>query len=110
MNFAAQNITFIVYQHPINMHRSFNGLLSLAISELNVDPHDDVYVLFMNRDRNQFKILFFQYGHVSIFTMRLSGRIQEDFTKIKEISSCSFHQLIKRAVSRKHRLGYILNA
>lgn len=90
------------------MHRSFNGLLSLAINELNLNPQDDVYVLFMNRDRNQFKILFFQYGHPSIFTMRLSGRLQADFTKIDKIESTLLYKLIETAICRKPRFSHIL--
>ncbi len=69
----------------------FNGLLSLAINELYVNFDDDVYVLFMNRDRNQFKILYFQHGHASIFSMRLAGRIPADFTSMDKIDTSSFH-------------------
>lgn len=108
MDFASNNISMIIYKNPINMHRSFNGLLSLAFNELDLDLGEDIYVLFMNRDRNQFKILFFQYGHATIFTMRLSGSIQADFTKMDAIDSSTFHNLIKTVKSRKHRLRHVL--
>lgn len=108
MDLMSQNIPLIVYKNPINMHRSFNGLLSLAINELNLNPQDNVYILFMNRDRNQFKILFFQYGHASIFTMRLSGRLQADFTKIDKIQSPLLYKLIETVVCRKPRFSHIL--
>lgn len=108
MDLASLNVSIVVYKKPINMHRSFNGLLSLAINELNLNLENEIYVLFMNRDRNQFKILFFQYGHASIFTMRLSGRLQEDFTKIDKIQSHFLYELIQNPISRKPRFNHIL--
>ena len=109
MDFTSKNIPLIVYKNPINMHRSFNGLLTLVFSELNLDLQKDVYVLFMNRDRNQFKILFLHHGHVSIFTMRLAGSLRADFTKMDLINSWSLYKLIENVVSRNHRLRKILD-
>jgi IS66 Orf2 like protein len=108
MDFASEELTFIVYKNPINMHRSFNGLISLAINELQVDLQKDFHILFMNRDRNQFKILFFKYNHASIFSMRLSGRLQADFTKMDTISSSVFYDLVKTPIRRKDRFWRIL--
>ena len=108
MDFVSKNVILNVYNKPINMHRSFNGLLSLAINELNIDFNHEVYVLFMNRDRNQFKILYFQQGHVSIFSMRLAGRIPADFTSMNKIDTNSFHQLVQANKCRNHRLQHVL--
>jgi len=110
MDFHTKNIPLIVYKNPINMHRSFNGLLSLAISELGIDFQQDSYVLFMNRDRNQFKILFIYEGNVSIFTMRINGRLRADFEKIDSIDSRFLHKLIKNPISRKSRLQVYVDA
>lgn len=110
MDFFNQNTNFIVYQKPVNMHRSFNGLVSLAIAELNVNLAEQKFVLFMNRKRNQFKILFLSYGHISIFTMRCSGSIQMDFTKIDQINSNSFKKLIQTTKRRQPRFKHILEA
>lgn len=110
MDFMSKNVSLIVYKNPINMHRSFSGLLSLAINELNLDFQDETYVLFLNRDRDQFKILFFQYGHASIFTMRLAGRLKADFTKIDKIESSLLYELIETTISRRPRFRYILEA
>jgi hypothetical protein len=102
------NTDFVVYNKPINMHRSYDGLLTLVISELKIDPMKDAHVLFINRDRNQFKILFSLNGQISIFAMRLSGSMKMDFTQISKIKWSELDKLIKTLQSRKSRLGSVL--
>lgn len=99
---------FVVYKKPINMHRSYDGLLTLAFSELRVDPMKNTPVLFVNRDRNQFKVLFSQNGQICIFSMRLSGSMKMDFTQISKIEWVVLNELIKNAQSRKSRLQHVL--
>ena len=108
MDFLRQKRKLVVYPKPINMHRSFNGLVSLTIAELAIDLADKHYILFMNRKRNQFKILFLYRDHISIFSMRISGALQADFTRIYEIDTEKLAQLIDTAKSRKPRLEHIL--
>tara|TARA_B100000959_G_C14905953_1_gene592980 strand:- start:1013 stop:1345 length:333 start_codon:yes stop_codon:yes gene_type:complete len=108
MNFFDQSNDFVIYKKPVNMHRSFDGLVTLAITELEVDLSAQSYVLFMNRSRNQFKILFISYGHISIFTMRTSGTIQIDFSDIDKIHSKDFEKLITTTRKRKPRFQAIL--
>jgi len=107
MDFLSQNIDFHVYKKPVNMHRSFNGLVTLTMSELELDLSEKTYVLFINRKRNQFKILFLNLGHITIFTMRISGSMQMDFTKIDKINSKVLRNLIREAKSR-NRLRHVL--
>jgi hypothetical protein len=110
MDFLRQNKTLVVYRKPVNMHRSFNGLVSLSVTELNVALTDSTYVLFMNRKRNQFKILFVNRGHISMFCMRVSGALQEDFTKLDNIEVKILRQLIDNPKSRKPCLKHIYGA
>jgi IS66 Orf2 like protein len=109
MDFLSSNTKLIVYKKPINMHRSYDGLLSLAISELKVNPKQ-AYVLFINRDRNQFKILCFYKNNISIFSMRLSGSMKADFSQIDEIDVSSLVQLMQSVRSRKSRFEMLLEA
>lgn len=110
MNFLSKNISLFVYKNPINMHKSFNGLITLAITELALDFTNDTYVLFVNRDRNQFKILFMRDDQPCIFTMRLSGSMKADFAKINEINTSLLRKLIKTRLIRRHRFGGVLEA
>lgn len=105
----SSDTTFIVYHKPINMHRSYDGLLSLAISELKVNPADD-HVLFVNRDRNQFKILVFYQNHISIVSMRLSAPMKMDFSQINHIDFSTLVNLIQNVRPRKSRLGNLEDA
>lgn len=110
MDFLSQNLNLVVYKKPVNMHRSFNGLVTLAMTELNLDLTEKTFVLFMNRKRNQFKILFLNQGHVTIFTMRISGAMQKDFTKINAIHTNELRELIRTAKSRRKLFEYVLDA
>jgi len=107
MEFLNQNIDLVVYKQPVNMHRSFNGLVSLAITELELDLSEKTYILFMNRKRNQFKILFQNLGQITIYTMRIFGSMQMDFTKIDKINTRDLRNLIFNAKCR-NRLKHIL--
>lgn len=110
MIFFHPDTIFDVYKTPINMHRSYDGLLTLAISELKINPMKNHNVLFVNRDRNQFKILFFLNGQISIFSMRLAGTMKIDFTQIVKIDWNSLTKLIQTVQSRKSRLQHILES
>ena len=108
MNLYDLDTTLIVYPHPVNMHRSFNGLASLAYSELQLGSLEEVYILFVNRDRNQFKILFLSHDHIAVFHMRTSGTIQQNFSLISTIHTNDFIYLLKTVKSRRPRFRAIL--
>ena len=63
MDLLSQNIPLIVYKNPVNMHRSFNGLLSLAINELNLNPQDDVYILISTFVLQSFRLHVLAYSN-----------------------------------------------
>jgi len=110
MSFLDSDFELLVYPKPVNMHRSFNGLASLAYSELGIDTLEQAHVLFVNRKRNQFKILLLNYGHVLVHHMRTLGTIQQDFSGISKIHSKTLVNLLRTVKSRRPRFSYLLEA
>ena len=64
---------FHLYTGVADMRKSFDGLCGIVSGELNRDPCDgDVYV-FINRRRNQMKLLFWESGGFWLMCKRLEA-------------------------------------
>lgn len=99
----------ILYSQPVTMFKGFDSLLSIVFNELKIELVPNTYVLFVNRDRNRFKLLFFEKKHISILAMRLSGAMQFKFGEIIELNKSSFYDLITNIKSRQIKARYGLN-
>jgi IS66 Orf2 like protein len=109
MAFLGENAKIIVYDKPVNMFKGFDSLLSIVVTELNIKLGSNIYVLFVNRDRNRLKILFFENGHISIFAMRLSGAMCVNFGVLREFDHHEFYELITNLKTKKFRNRYGIN-
>jgi hypothetical protein len=106
MSLLNDDARIIFYGQPITMYKSYDGLLTLVLNDLNIELTPNTYVLFVNRDRNQFKMLFFDQGIISIFSMRLSGAMKITFGKSAEFNNRSFRELITNLITRKSHNRY----
>lgn len=76
------------------MRKSFNGLSALVKQRLDADPLNGHLYVFVNRRRNQMKILYFDTSGYAIWNKRLEqGQflVRQHHTRIKQ--SISFAEL-----------------
>jgi transposase len=66
-----------LYQKPVDMRRSFDGLAAIAQNVLSLPTASGDWFVFVNRRRTQMKILYFDSGGYCIWAKRLErGRFQ----------------------------------
>ena len=66
-----------LYQKPVDMRRSFDGLAAIAQNALSLPAASGDWFVFINRRRTQMKILYFDTGGYCIWAKRLErGRFQ----------------------------------
>ena len=66
-----------LYQKPVDMRRSFDGLAAIAQNVLSLPAAGGDWFVFVNRRRTQMKILYFDTGGYCIWAKRLErGRFQ----------------------------------
>lgn len=67
----------LFYSEPVDMRKSYTGLLSLTKHVLNEDPLSETLFVFRNRRGNSLKILFFDRTGFCILGKRLeTGRFE----------------------------------
>lgn len=65
------------YSEPVDMRKSFNGLIALTTQTLKEDPLSQTVFLFSNRRKTLVKILFWDRTGFCIFAKRLEqGRFR----------------------------------
>jgi transposase len=65
-----------LYSTPVDMRKSFNGLMALVKQQLGRDPMVG-YFVFVGRRQSLMKVLYFEAGGFCIWTKRLEqGRFQ----------------------------------
>jgi len=66
-----------LYQKPVDMRRSFDGLAAIAQNVLSLQAASGDWFVFINRRRTQIKILYFDADGYCIWAKRLErGRFQ----------------------------------
>lgn len=70
--FSRRNVDKILaYGRPVGMRKSFNGLISLASRELKEDPLSGILFVFMNRNRNYLKSIYWDRTGYCLFAKKL---------------------------------------
>ena len=57
MILPAQNIRIMVAAKPVDFRRGHDGLVAVVQSELGLDPHSGVVVVFRSRRADRIKVL-----------------------------------------------------
>ena len=66
-----------LYQKPVDMRRSFDGLAAIAQNQLERQASSGDWFVFVNRRRTQMKILYYHSGGFCIWAKRLErGQFQ----------------------------------
>ncbi len=67
----------LAYSEPVDMRKSFNGLIALTRQALKEDPLSGTFYLFSNRRSNLVKILFWDRTGFCLYAKRLEqGRFR----------------------------------
>jgi transposase len=62
---------YYLYRPAVNMRKSFDGLMGIVQNELKVDPLSAAIFIFLNRRRNQVKLLLWEGDGFSLYHKRL---------------------------------------
>jgi transposase len=73
---------------PVNMRRSFDGLMGQVRSVLALDPLSGHVFAFLNRRRNQVKLLMWTRGGFTIVHKRLEGGTFTFVARLRSDASC----------------------
>jgi transposase len=62
---------YFLYRNPVNTRKSFDGLTGIVQNELKADPLSAAIFIFLNRRRNQVKLLLWEGDGFSLYHKRL---------------------------------------
>ncbi|MGL4583885.1 MAG: IS66 family insertion sequence element accessory protein TnpB [Flavobacterium sp.] len=62
---------FVLYKSACDMRKSFDSLCGLVHNELNLTAHNGSVYVFINRKRNQMKLLHWEFGGFVLYHKRL---------------------------------------
>lgn len=68
---GGQRARIYLYHPPVDMRRSFNGLMSIVQSEFEQDVRQGDLFLFINKRRDRIKMLWWDDDGLAIFMKRL---------------------------------------
>lgn len=71
MLWSRETRRILAYRHPVDMRRSFDGLLGLVQGTLREDPLSGTLFAFFNRRGNLLKLLFWDRTGFCLFAKRL---------------------------------------
>jgi len=79
----------LAYRHPVDMRKSFNGLIGVVRNAINEDPLSGSLYVFTNRRRTYVKALYWDRTGFCLFAKRLErGRFsipgEEDSCEMSE--------------------------
>lgn len=69
----ASHVQFYLFMGNADMRRTFEGLCGLVRNEMNQDPMDHQVYIFINKRRNQVKLLLWEGDGFSIYHKRLEA-------------------------------------
>jgi len=76
------NTDIFLYSHPTDMRKSFCGLAGIVRSELGREPNDGSLFLFINRNKDKLKALYWDNDGLALWYKRLESgtfeRIRQD--------------------------------
>jgi transposase len=65
------NVTVLLHREPVDIRRSFDGLIGVVRNSLRADPLTPTFFVFFNKDRNKLKILYWDNDGFAIWYKRL---------------------------------------
>lgn len=76
-----------LYRRPVDMRKSYDGLVALVRGTLHENPLAGALFVFVNRRRTQMKCLYFAGDGYCIFAKRLErGRFEVHFSGVEKVA------------------------
>ena len=101
MSVFDQPSRILAYRAPVDMRKSFDGLLAVVKSVLHEDPLSGTWFVFINRRRNYIKAVYWDRTGFCLFAKRLErGRFafrSEAVDVEDEVQSSTTHLLMEAA-------------
>jgi transposase len=93
---AGEVSRILAYRHPVDMRKSFDGLVGLVKNALEEDPLSGTLYVFSNRRRTYVKAVYWDRTGFCLFAKRLErGRFMlPGSTDIFELSEQAFRLLL----------------
>ena len=106
MLMLASNVRVYLASEPVDMRKSFNGLLTVTTQTLKADVYTGSLFIFSNRKRNRLKILYWDGSGLWVFAKRLEqGRFSwpKGLQSRKKVSlTAEALQLLLSGIDLKH--------
>ena len=67
----ATSTRFFLYQHAVNMHKSFEGLMHITEESFPGEIFSGAFFIFLNRRKDQMKVLYWDTDGLAIWFKRL---------------------------------------
>lgn len=87
-----------LYAHPADMRKSFCGLAGIVRAELGREPNDGSLFLFINRNRDRLKALYWDRDGLALWYKRLESgtfeRIDQDGTASVRLDAAQLAMLL----------------
>ena len=96
MLFAREISRILAYRHPVDMRKSFDGLVGMVQNTLSEDPLSGTLYVFSNRRRTYVKAVYWDRTGFCLFAKRLErGRfVLPSETERFELSEQAFRLLL----------------
>lgn len=96
MRFSREVRRILAYERPVDMRKSFDGLIGVVQGVLAEDPLSGSVFVFFNRRRNYLKLVYWDRTGFCLFAKRLEhGRFRLPRSDVKqELSERAFSLLL----------------
>jgi hypothetical protein len=98
----------IFYPKPVNFHKSFDSLMYLVNTELQIELVPNLFVLFSNPRKNRFKLLYHDGWQLLLLAMRFEYALYFSFQEGIIFDAESFDQFLKK-INPRRRINRIKN-
>jgi transposase len=65
------NVSVLLHRDPVDIRKSFDGLLGIIRGDLRVDPFTPTFFIFFNKPRDKIKIFYWDNDGFAIWYKRL---------------------------------------
>jgi len=65
------DIAVYLHRQPVDFRKAINGLSLIVQDELQMNPYDEAFFVFINRTRNRLKVLYWERNGFCLWLKRL---------------------------------------
>ncbi len=106
----AGNACIFIFGEPVNMRKSFEGLCAIVQQALMEEPTSGAYFIFLNRQRNKMKVLYWDSDGFAIWYKRLEkGRFLCKSSGSVMMNRRDFFMLLEGIIPKRINSRYYLN-